>query len=257
MRCLRFISLRFVLPGHDPARAGAAERRNRHRHRRPCPSDRDPARRHRLRSRQAAAGNAARRHRGERHHHRPLWRHRGRYPDRDHAVGLHRQLLRRRRRGQSARHAGGILFPRLQAGGQSRHLFHTLGRRGRDRDFARAAFGDLWRGQGGRAGQFRAQERRRVRRQHRLWRSDRHLWQLFQTQPDAARSARRSIWARSRAVFMPMARSTIPSASIAASIPAISCWNCPAISPMATGRCRPITCIIIPMAMCRRRAGTG
>ena len=60
-----------------------------------------------------------------------------------------------------------------------------------------------------------------------------------------------------KAACMPMARSTIPSAFIAASIPAISCWNCPAISPPAPGRCRRITCITIPMAMCRRRAGTG
>ena len=97
---------------------------------------------------------------GQRHHPGPLWRARRRRSHRHHPQRLYRQLLWRRRRGQSARHPGGILFPRLQAGGKSRHLRHAAGRRGRDRHFARAAIGDLWRGQGGRAGEFRAQKRR-------------------------------------------------------------------------------------------------
>ena len=41
----------------------------------------------------------ARRHPGQRHHHRPLWHHGRRRPHRHHAVGLYRQLLRRGRCG--------------------------------------------------------------------------------------------------------------------------------------------------------------
>ena len=152
---------------------------------------------------------------------------------------------------------GGNLFPGLQAGGKSRHLYHAAGRCRRDRDLARAAFADLWRGQSGRAGQFPAQERCGARRH-------------------AGRRSRRP----------PMA--AIPSATPRPVQCAARFWAVPSggvhaygeiddsfsfyrgIHPShqlleLTGRLRrrtrgpspPITCITIPTAMCRRRAGTG
>ena len=59
-----------------------------------------------------------------------------------------------------------------------------------------------------------------------VWRrSHRHLWQLFQAQRH--RPVRRAAGSglSPRAACMPMASSTIPSAIIAAFIPAISCWS--------------------------------
>ena len=156
----------------------------------------------------------------------------------------------------SARHPGGKLFPRLQAGGKSRHLFHASGRCGGDRDPARAAIADLWRGQGGRAGQFPAQDRRRQR----CVRRRSHASPMAAI-PSATLTGQISVpvdaGRRGGRACMPMASWMTASASIAACIPAISCWNCPATLARATGRWPPTICISIPTATCRRRAGTA
>ena len=70
-----------------------------------------------------------------------------------------------------------------------------LGDAAADRDFARAAFGGLWRRQGGRAGQFRAQERDRLPGHHRLRRGRPPAMAAIPSAISPARSACRLIWA--------------------------------------------------------------
>ncbi len=76
-------------------------------------------------------------HPDQRHHHRALWHRRRGRSHRHHAVGLYRQLLWRGGHRVAARHPGGELFPRLQAGGKPRHLCDAAGQCGGHRDPAR------------------------------------------------------------------------------------------------------------------------